>query len=336
MEYRNFSAAFCRIPLSTLFLSVLMALPFAVSIEGQKRRASPSTKNASGVQTSPVNLKNATCDTLAAHPEDKKRLGAGIADERIVAGAAIEKCTLAVEENPDEARFHFQLGRAYWKARRYDEALEAFLKAEEMNYAPAVFYLGQAYEKGFISGEKADPAAAKNLYLIAASEGFEPAIRAYQELAGNEPDFSEFKQPRLMKALYDGDLEAFNQNRVDAVAYAVGVENFITIPDSEYDPTCKGLIDTATNDKLRKMLYMNIFGLPAEAVNWSDERVGAATLPKFFDPRFNMMLARYQKVKDDGTNDLYLLSYDYGTCKGAIVKKVYSTVKRFVNEKYLR
>lgn len=318
--------------LFTVVLTLFAALLSTTESTAQPRKrasSGSSQANVSSAQTSKLN-----CDALAGHPDDKKRVGSGVADEKIQPAKAIPKCTLAISESPDEARFHFQLGRAYWAAKRYDEALESFLKAEEMSYSPAYFYIGQAYEKGLIAGEKAEPATARNFYLLGAAEEFAPAVRAYQELAGTEPEFSEFKQPNLLKALYDGDLDAFNKNRVEAIGYAVGLENFMTIPDSEYDKTCQQFVDSQSNDRLRVMLYVDVFGLTPDAVHWSDERLGFAMLPKVFTGEFNNLLKRFRNFSEDGTNDMYLLAYDYGTCEGDAVKKVYSSFKRFVKEKY--
>ena len=38
-------------------------------------------------------------------------------------------------------------------------------------------------------------------------------------------------------------------------------------------------------------------------------------------------------IIQDGANDFYLFAYDYGTCEGAAVGKVYATIKRFVTGK---
>jgi tetratricopeptide (TPR) repeat protein len=278
-----------------------------------------------------VTLKDATCDSLAGHPEDKGRLRTvtGVADEKILSHLAIEKCSQAVRQSPTMARFHFQLGRAYWAAKRYDEALDAFLKAEEMEYAPAYFYLGQAYEQGLIEGEKADPAAAQNLYMIAASEGFEPAVRAYQGSRGDEPDFSEFKQPALLQALYEGNLEALNKDRRLALLYIRGIYNLLEAePDFEgADPTCRKIVDRATAKELSRIVRVEILKLDPEPSLLTD---GLFALQCQRDPACVEKFKRDAVFIQEGTEDFYLFAYDYGTCEGAAVGKVYATIKRFV------
>jgi tetratricopeptide (TPR) repeat protein len=308
-----------------MFLSMTAILLTGIATNAQKR--SPSKTAA--VKKSAVASRNITCDSLAAHPEDKNRLGTGVADGKIISRAAIEKCRLAVEQNPDEARFYFQLGRAYWAAKQYDEALEAFLKAEEMEYAPAYYYLGQTYEKGLVEGVKSDAAAARNLYLIAASEGFEPAVRAYRESIGDMPDFSEFKQPELMQALYEGNMEAYKKDVKKALVYAKGIQVFMELKPNEYDATCTELVNYSVGTELEALINKEFF-----AVNRNPSLLDALQLlQRTLESNGSNITeaARYNPFFEDGTNDIYLLAYDYGTCKGAAVEKVYSTVKRFVN-----
>lgn len=79
------------------------------------------------------------CDRLAADPEDMTR---AIENGRPVAGVeigrisrdAVAQCQTAVESNPDVARFHFQLGRAYVAAEDYARALEQMLLAADLGH----------------------------------------------------------------------------------------------------------------------------------------------------------------------------------------------------------
>ena len=116
------------------------------------------------------------CDELAAHPQDTSRtVKEGVEDDRIAAGAAIPACQSAVEAYPDEARYAFQLGRAYIAAGRTEEATEVLKSAVEMNYAPAFKVFGDlAFPH--------DPAQAKEMYEYAAERGFSPAVAALEEM----------------------------------------------------------------------------------------------------------------------------------------------------------
>lgn len=319
-----------RASLFASLISLLAILPVTVEIKAQTRKGTPSGSSQAARKSARQSGK-ATCDGLAAHPEDKGRTGPGVADEKIVPGPAIEKCTAAVQQSPEVARFQFQLGRAYWAAKRYDEALDTFLKAEEMEYAPAYFYLGLAYEQGLIEGQKADAAAARNLYMIAAAEGFEPAVRAYQESVGDVPDFSEFKQPALLQALYDGNLDTLYRERRTAIAYTAGIHNFLRFgPDMEgAEPSCVNIIDASTLNALRRMARVELLGMNPEPSALGDF---------LFMRECALQSDCMRKVRENethtqqGMSDMFLFAYDYGTCEGAAVEKVYTTIKRFVRE----
>jgi len=300
----------------------------------RKPAAAAAKKKAPAAAAATTRRKTATCDDLAAHPEDRGRKGPGVEDDKI-APAAVETCTLAVRQNPDEPRLHFQLGRAYWAAGRHDEALDSFLKAEESGYAPAYFYLGQAYERGLVEGRRADPAAARNLYVLAAAEEFGPAVRAYQELMSFEPDFSEFKQPAFLQALYEGNFDELNKTRMKAIFYVQGIHKFLALTRADFedaDPACPRIVDSATSNELERVIYVAIFGRQPDN---SLEGAFAAILGmqnKAFDPNFYSQLAVAEELVLNGTDDFYLFSYDYGACDGPAVERLYANIKRFVAE----
>lgn len=52
------------------------------------------------------------CDWEAGHPSDPDRIGPGIGSGDVNTARAIDACRRAVEREPDNARFHYQLGRA--------------------------------------------------------------------------------------------------------------------------------------------------------------------------------------------------------------------------------
>jgi TPR repeat protein len=88
------------------------------------------------------------CDTLAASPEDPQRNAPGIDFNRVNPKAAIPACKAAVEQLPDEARLHFQLGRSYSRAKNYEAAVEHYKKAAEAGYGIAQFNLGIMHYRG--------------------------------------------------------------------------------------------------------------------------------------------------------------------------------------------
>lgn len=317
MTKKNFVASFHRrAAIVACLFSVAAILLIAVVANAQRPTAKPP-------RTAPASAVKGTCDDLATHPEDKGRKGAGISDEKIAPGPAIEKCLLAIKQSPGVARFHFQLGRAYWAAKKYDEALEAFLKAEEMNYAPAYFYLAQAYEQGLAESGKPDAATARDLYLLAASGGFEPAARAYGEFEETyEIEFDDFAVPGYVKALYYGEmaeldgkpvnaLDLLNKERREVLIYMEGLHMFLYYRRTEsIDPSCGKLYDRGAYDTIN---------------NIRDQEDSDAS------GRQRVMMGDSQ-IREMAEADIHRLVVEYGGCQGAVVTQFYANVKKYLRE----
>ena len=103
-----------------------------------------------------LNVTNATaqnapvtdCDKLAASPDDPQRKAPGVALSKIKPKMAIPACETAVGKFPNDARFNFQLGRAYSRAKNYQTAVEHYKKSAEQDYLSAQFNLGTMYYNG--------------------------------------------------------------------------------------------------------------------------------------------------------------------------------------------
>lgn len=83
-----------------------------------------------------------SCDRLAAHPNDRDRVRAGVRFAELDAAAAIAACESALAADPDQARLHFQYARALHKSGRLPEALRAHRRAARQGYAAAAYALG--------------------------------------------------------------------------------------------------------------------------------------------------------------------------------------------------
>ncbi len=180
------------------------------------------------------------CDTFAAHPDDPNRWAVGVSDEDIIPGPAIKFCAQAMEDYPDAPRFQFQLGRAFWAARRFKDGTAVFLDLEDAwDYDPVYAYLGDAFFYG-IGGVEVDEKLAMTLYQVAADSGFEAAELALAEINGEIPapvqqqqpvqtaqiapqqvepqlvvpeppaklNYDSFAQPKIIQALASGNLAA--------------------------------------------------------------------------------------------------------------------------------
>lgn len=108
------------------------------------------------------------CDLLAAHPADPDRMSDGVLDDQIVPALAILACEDAIDTDPDDPRFVFQLGRALLAVGREEEAFARFQEAANDDYAAAWAYLGDSYQFGLgtsVDGPKAFAAYQKSLEL---------------------------------------------------------------------------------------------------------------------------------------------------------------------------
>lgn len=134
-----------------------------------REEGAPSTTQTEAAKVQP-------CDELAAAPDDadKHPKVAGVTLEKIVAADAVAACADAVNRFPTISRFPYQLGRAFFAAQNYDDALTNYKKAFELGSVRALFTLGTTYDRG--DGVERDPVRARFYYEIAAQRKFAPAV----------------------------------------------------------------------------------------------------------------------------------------------------------------
>ncbi|WP_162930109.1 SEL1-like repeat protein [Pseudophaeobacter sp. EL27] len=87
------------------------------------------------------------CDRFAAAPIDPAVPGDvdGVSLQDIDLKIVTEVCLKAIEEQPNTARFKFQLGRAFDASQDYNLALQWYTQAAEQGHATAQFTLGWIY-----------------------------------------------------------------------------------------------------------------------------------------------------------------------------------------------
>ncbi|WP_334398072.1 trypsin-like peptidase domain-containing protein [Bradyrhizobium sp. AZCC 2289] len=88
------------------------------------------------------------CDRLAASDVDQQKLGGGVPLESIKSDSAISACLDASKQYPSTARFVFQLGRAYQKAKLFDKSMEAYKQAADLGYSQSVVAVGTLFYNG--------------------------------------------------------------------------------------------------------------------------------------------------------------------------------------------
>ncbi len=123
---------------------------------------------AAGAQSSD----SATCDRLAAYPDDPDKPPGVAGNYEIPAGdiaTALKACKAAAHAADATHRTRFELGRAYEFGRQHAEAAKAYRKAIEAGSTSAMVGLAGLYAKG--AGVKADPAEARKLFERAAAAG---------------------------------------------------------------------------------------------------------------------------------------------------------------------
>lgn len=187
----------CRLAHHLKFCAIVLATAFAPQVAAGQDTADSISR----------------CDTLASHPRDPSRYAAGVPDEEFAPGAAIEACQAAVDADPALPRLWFQLGRAYWIAERDEEAFAAFVEAATLGYAPAMKFIGDAYNegRGLPEGEEQSLDTAIAWYQEAEKNGYREARLAIQEaeevLASLRFDPSGFQNPEFMTRMYEGNFE---------------------------------------------------------------------------------------------------------------------------------
>lgn len=118
------------------------------------------------------------CDLAAAHPSDPDRVAPGVPTNQVVTHVAIPACRRAVAAQPEEGRFHYQLGRAlvYWADANGADTAEGIAhleRAAERGHTQAQFVLGLMRKR---SG---DACAVEPLYRRAANRGLKSARISY-------------------------------------------------------------------------------------------------------------------------------------------------------------
>jgi len=91
-----------------------------------------------------VDLTPDPCDLQAADHLDPEGVGLARFANEIAPEAALLACQAAVAREPQNGRFHYQLGRAYAALRRHDEARTEWDTARKLGHSRASYAIGNA------------------------------------------------------------------------------------------------------------------------------------------------------------------------------------------------
>lgn len=130
------------------------------------------------------------CDRLAADPYDTKKLAPGVKLEDASIedlDRAIDACIAALENDPNDHRQQFQLGRLLWHSGDQENAIEYMALASQAEYPPALYYQAE-----IMLGTSEDPDAfidALNLFKASGAAGYLRGNAMVKELNPDGIDF---------------------------------------------------------------------------------------------------------------------------------------------------
>jgi len=88
------------------------------------------------------------CDIQASHSDDPLSVAPGKSSSQIDFAAAIASCTLALEQDPNNPRLHYQLARMYGYSGQGEKAYPHRAAAVAADYPQALFVNGYLHLKG--------------------------------------------------------------------------------------------------------------------------------------------------------------------------------------------
>ena len=88
------------------------------------------------------------CDRLASIAADPNYQATPVAYAEIDGPSVISACRQALSQDPDNGRYWVQLGRGYLKREQGEAMLDAFQKAQSLDYPVAWFALAVVYHTG--------------------------------------------------------------------------------------------------------------------------------------------------------------------------------------------
>ncbi len=148
------------------------------------------------------------CDVEAAHPSDPDHVGEGRGSSEVNTSRAIQACRDAIDEYPDNPRFHYQLGRAMvYEADASggddSEGMAHVATAADMGYTQALFVLGLLHLRD------GDTCSAEPVTHRAAEQGLKAARLAYVNAytAGDYADCGVTRSAGTLHAYLDAAAE---------------------------------------------------------------------------------------------------------------------------------
>jgi tetratricopeptide (TPR) repeat protein len=175
------------------------------------------------------------CDVEAAHIADPNRYASGKSDEEIVPIVAVRVCSEATTQFPNEARFHFQLGRALLAMKRVEEATGSFDTAASLGSQPAKFYLANDELAAYEQSESPDHLERAQQLLDEAANDFPPAAELLVRIVFTTDGL---RNPQVIQALHDQDFTRLDPVRILLIFYLNGIQKEISNPFNPDGSNC--------------------------------------------------------------------------------------------------
>lgn len=306
-------------PLMPVRETLVLALLFSVSAGCNRsaRSAPPATVSAA----SPAAVER--CAALAAHPADKKRLAEGVPDEKIIPGLAIPACQQALASDPNNPQLRFQLARALQAAGQTEPAEALFA---ESNYCGTGYYRAQAEVARYWQNPSSwDPIKAAIRQLEPETDCFPPSA----ELLGSlEFDPQDFPAPKLADALWRGQIDVLNQNRILVAHVLIGFQTQLSEMVATFDAACPARLVT---QDVSVGLATAVAGDPRSALEALGYRAlirGASWIGGYGDSVFGGDLGKwYQYLEDLGRRSANRLVF--ASCLSPVSVEIYRGVQLF-------
>ncbi|MEW6645111.1 MAG: tetratricopeptide repeat protein [Pseudomonadota bacterium] len=173
--------AHLRKPLQRFAVAAIAAIPFVAGL------------SIIGLSLMPIN----ECDLLAGALVDNRRVGPATQTtiiRRFFHDQAVRACKDAINREPRNGRFWYQLGRAYNETDEFEASLNASFESVRLGYPAGHNAVGFLFERRPVSQGGPDLLVAKSYYATAVNLGNTYSLFNLAEMAYRNGDFSgEFK-----------------------------------------------------------------------------------------------------------------------------------------------
>lgn len=251
------------------------------------------------------------CDKFAAHPEDPDRMAAGLYMDDMVPGAAVAACEAAVAQYADEPRFHYELGRAYEKSDRKDDAIAQYRAAGALGYRMADYSIGLWYESTDL-----DQAIA---YLKKAeANGVKGATRELGYIVFTSDGYS---NPDFFQSMYDGKVS----NIGDTGETAMYLTEFLgPIQRAE---GCDAYVSTLTMSELTQADQGAVFGQMLKSMQQAQSN-GTGNLDDAATEGYaaGKQLTRSFAMRSDQAFDDAQLFFDRHGCASPVAQRFFKNI----------